>query len=249
LFFHTTLLIPGEKMRRILFFAELFRFVDWRWAMKVKFKKVLLIAVAGVLAGVFASPVKADTISYSGPELLSYYISGGHELQIGNLVFDFLSGVGTDGAPSAGAITVTQANPAAGELGVTFSASWSGGDTNIQYTVTAVNGVLIDDDYMSVAGSVSPLWTVSEAVTPTSGSLGEFNLPTMTSTNPVDNTDFGPYQSLFVNKDISSALGGSISSVTQAFSTVPLPSAVVGGIGLIAVVGWNRIRRLAQNNT
>jgi hypothetical protein len=237
-------------------------------------------AVSAVLAGAGSAHAATFDLVSGGPVHLDQLLIAGNSATVGNLQFtftpaSFLSSVlgGVGGAPSASNILVSAFTSVPGEPGITFTAGWTAGDglghagevdTKFSFQVSTLNGVLINDDYLSTTGSTtdSSRWDVAETVSTSGGTLANFavtSLPNSVGQTVTATATFAPTSVLTVSKDIhlqSPAPGGTvngvafISDVSQGFSTptVPVPAAawagfsMLGGLGLFGVA---RRRRMA----
>jgi hypothetical protein len=232
--------------------------------------------VAAAIAAAFASagPAHAATFNLlSGSTTLDQLLIAGNDATVGNLKFTFTPGsffstlIGSGFAPTANQITVAAFTSVPGEPGITFISTWSAGsgngvlgivDTKFQFTVTTLDGIGINDDYLATTGSAtaSSQWDVAESVTQGNGgaTLANFQVnspPTPGAATVVALATFPLQQSLTVNKDINlNATTGRafISDVSQGFSSpVPLPAAawagfsMLGGLGFFGVVRRRRI--------
>jgi len=231
-------------------------------------------ALSVALAGA-GSAHAATTNLLSGPTTLDVLLTPGNNATVGNLLFTFIPGsflstvTGFGNAPTASQITVSALTSVPGEPGITFTSNWSAGngagvggiaDTKFGFTVTTLNGIGINDDYLATTGSAtaSSTWDVAETVTQGNGgaTLANFqvNAPPVPGSATVQATATFPVQStLTVNKDINlNATTGRafISDVSQGFSSppsVPVPAAAYAGLSMLGGLGLFGAARRRRN--
>lgn len=205
-------------------------------------KQILLLIplVLGLGSSAWASTCATGT--------LAVYDASGFSCTLGDLTFsDFTySGSGTNPLADS-SITVTP-ETLVGETGLQFSAPWLAApgqstDSLIDFTATC-NGCTINDLVLTVgspSADTGGLVNVAESSPVLVTSLKAGATPTFTQLS--DSATFVPVGSLTVSKDIgvtggTSGLGSQVSSVTNLFSTspVPEPSLVILCTGLLGLV-------------
>lgn len=231
--------------------------------MSHKFVQYFILAVSAL--GLSALPAAADSPCASAN--LNTYLATGFTCSVGNLDFSdfsYLAGGTNQIAPtSIGVSAVTSPDGPGLNFNPAAQVSGSNLDTDILvgFTVTGINGALIDDIYMgfgnvTTTGTGSALYTENFCGGPENQCSIFVEAPNTNDVNYVNlsSTDIGgPVSTLTITKDLDLETGSSGLAATSSFlneySTVPEPRSVslVLGLGLLAGFVFFKRRQVAQS--
>jgi hypothetical protein len=202
-------------------------------------------------AGFVPIPTTLDQLLPSG----SYTtVAGAETLTFSNFGYSPTAYAGATSPPASSVNVNPFYSSAPLETGITFTSGFyaSGAgvlDIAITYVVTAPSGELLNDAYLSIAGSAINGGVASVGETLTNTATGAF-ITTLTASLPgagVDSATFAGVQSITVTKDIIMVGNGgfaSISVVNQGFSSttaVPEPTSMaLLGIGMAGFFTYRR---------